>query len=169
MTTSRSSALIVGSTTDQRQLWREEAIRTRTDWKSLIELHCAIVDRLRASSSWTSSYVVAVIMTACATCGADPCANPGFCALCRDADARKAHGEPPRCAPLRPAPPPMADLPKANLESKSGKEVAAEAWDGWKQAALEYHHGRGERTLTVETPPESLKRLRRLLEFGCFA
>jgi hypothetical protein len=105
-----------------------------------------------------------IIMTACATCGADPCANPGFCALCRDADARK--GEPPRSAPLRPAPPPMEDLPKANLEGKSWKEIAAEAWDGpsWKQAALEYHHARGERTLTVETPPESLKRLRRLLE-----
>ena len=36
----------------------------------------------------------------------------------------------------------------------------------WKQTALEYHHGRGERTLTVETPPEDLKRLRRLLELN---
>ena len=103
-------------------------------------------------------------MTCCPTCSADPCANPGFCALCREADARK--GEPPRCVPLRPAPPPTADLPKANLASKSWKEIAAEAWDGpsWKQAALEYHHARGDCTLTVETPPEGLKRLRQLLE-----
>ena len=104
-------------------------------------------------------------MTCCPTCSANPCANPGFCALCREADARK--GEPPRCVPLRPAPPPTADLPKANLASKSWKEIAAEAWDGpsWKRAALEYHHARGDRTLTVETPPESLKRLRRLMDF----
>ena len=62
----------------------------------------------------------------------------------------------------------MADLPKANLESKSWKEIAAEAWDGpsWKQAALEYHHARGDRTLTVETPPDHLKQLRRLMEPG---
>jgi hypothetical protein len=43
------------STMDRRDWWRDEAIRTRTDWKSLIELHCAIVDRLRASSSWAWS------------------------------------------------------------------------------------------------------------------
>jgi hypothetical protein len=56
----------------------------------------------------------------------------------------------------------MADLPKASLESKSWKEIAAEAWDGpsWKQAA--HHHSRGERT--VEIPPERLARLRRLME-----
>ena len=30
-------------------------------------------------------------MTYCPTCGASPCANPGFCALCRDAD-RKVRG-----------------------------------------------------------------------------
>ena len=102
-----------------------------------------------------------VVMTACATCGADPCANPGFCALCRDADARK--GEPPRCAPLRPTPPPMADLPKANLEGKSWKEIAADG-PSWKQAALEYHHARGDRTLIVEIEPDHLKQLRRLME-----
>jgi hypothetical protein len=60
----------------------------------------------------------------------------------------------------------MEDLPKANLESKGWKEIAADAWAGpsWTQAALEYHHARGERTLTVETPPEGLKRLRRLMD-----
>ena len=40
------------STADLRQWWIDESVRTRTDWKSLIELHCQIVDRLRASSSW---------------------------------------------------------------------------------------------------------------------
>jgi hypothetical protein len=38
---------------------------------------------------------MAVIMT-CPTCSTDPCVNPGFCALCRDADVRKGRGEPPR-------------------------------------------------------------------------
>jgi hypothetical protein len=39
----------------------------------------------------------------CAICDRDPCLTPSFCAACRDADRRKARGEPPRCAPLRPA------------------------------------------------------------------
>ena len=40
-----------------------------------------------------------------------------------------------------------------------------DAWDnpGWKQAALEYHHARGNNVLIVETPPEDLARLRRLM------
>jgi hypothetical protein len=106
-----------------------------------------------------------MVVMICAICDRDPCPSPSFCAACRDADARKARGEPPRCVPLRPTPPPI-ELPKANLEGKGWKEIAAEAWDGpsWKQAALEYHHARGGRTLTVETPPESLKRLRRLMD-----
>jgi hypothetical protein len=39
-----------------RVWWQVEAGTTGTDWKSLIELHCAILDRLRASSSraWSS-------------------------------------------------------------------------------------------------------------------
>lgn len=32
-------------------------------------------------------------MTWCATCGSNPCGNPSFCRLCRDADRRKAGGE----------------------------------------------------------------------------
>jgi hypothetical protein len=40
--------------------------------------------------------MAALIMTACLTCGALPCANPSFCAACRDADARKGRGESPR-------------------------------------------------------------------------
>jgi len=70
-----------------------------------------------------------------------------------------------RYTPSRPAPPPIADLPKADFSSKSWKEIAAEAWSspGWKQAALEYHHARGNNVLIVETPPEDLARLRRLI------
>jgi hypothetical protein len=35
-------------------------------------------------------------MTACQTCGADPCANPSFCRSCEVADRRKVRGERPR-------------------------------------------------------------------------
>lgn len=35
-------------------------------------------------------------MSACPTCGSDPCGNPSFCAACREADQRKARGENPR-------------------------------------------------------------------------
>jgi len=100
-------------------------------------------------------------MTTCEICGALPCINPSFCKACREADRRKTR---PRYAPSRPAPPPI-DLPKADLSSKDWTQIAAEAWDspGWKQAALEYHHARGNNALIVETPPEDLARLRRLI------
>jgi hypothetical protein len=41
------------------------------------------------------SQVTSSLLT-CETCGADPCINPSFCRACREADARKAHGESPR-------------------------------------------------------------------------
>jgi hypothetical protein len=106
----------------------------------------------------------ALIMTMCPTCGADPCINPLFCTACRAADRRKARGEESRFAPSRPAPPPI-DLLKADLEGKTPTEIATEVWDGpsWKQAALEYQHMRGNRTLVAETHPEDLARLRRLM------
>src|SRR2546426_8004069 len=44
-------------------------------------------------------------MSACITCGADPCANPSFCAACRDADRRRARGEQPRKAEAEKPPP----------------------------------------------------------------
>jgi hypothetical protein len=37
---------------------------------------------------------MAVVMT-CPTCGSTRCINPGFCALCGDADVRKGRGEKP--------------------------------------------------------------------------
>ena len=53
--TARSSALTAPSTVDWHQWWQVEAKTNGSDWKSLIELHCAIVNRLRASSSWAWS------------------------------------------------------------------------------------------------------------------
>jgi len=105
---------------------------------------------------------VVLVMTACPNCGADPCANPDFCRACRDADGRKTRL---RYAPSRPAPLPL-DLPKADLEGKNWQEIAADAWScpGWRQAALEYQHARGNHVLLiVETPSEDLARLRRLM------
>ena len=59
-------------------------------------------------------------------------------------------------------------LPKANLDSKNWEEIAVGAWisAGWKQAALEYHHTRGNNVPIVQTPPEDLARLRRLMSDG---
>src|SRR5262249_44957996 len=36
------------------------------------------------------------LMSACPSCGVDPCANPSFCSTCRDADRQRARGERPR-------------------------------------------------------------------------
>src|SRR5262249_13004920 len=49
----------------------------------------------RAWHELAQSVRLGVVMT-CETCGADPCINPSFCRACREADARKAHGESPR-------------------------------------------------------------------------
>jgi hypothetical protein len=50
--TARSSALTAPSTGDWHQWWEVEARTNGSDWKSLIELHCQILGRLQASSSW---------------------------------------------------------------------------------------------------------------------
>jgi hypothetical protein len=137
------------------------------DWRAYWRARHQLAQLVRAACGYRqppAGRIVAlgVIMTMCPTCGSDPCANPDFCRACRDADRRKARF---RYAPLRPAPPPIADLPKASLKNKNWDEIAAEAWSspGWKQAALEYCHTRGNRTLIAETPPEDLARLRRLM------
>jgi len=43
--------ITIPSTLDWREFWRVHG----TSWRSLIELHFEICDRLRASSSWRSS------------------------------------------------------------------------------------------------------------------
>ena len=70
--------ITASSTTNRREFWAAESERIGTNWRSLISLLFEIVERLRASSS------------SCATCGGTTCLNPDFCALCRDADDRKA-------------------------------------------------------------------------------
>jgi hypothetical protein len=51
---------------------------------------------LRARSGFI--FIMAVVMT-CPICGNTRCINPGFCALCCDADVRKARGERPSHIP----------------------------------------------------------------------
>jgi hypothetical protein len=70
--------ITASSTTNRREFWAAESERIGTNWRSLISLLFEIVERLRASSS------------SCATCGGTTCLNPDVCALCRDADDRKA-------------------------------------------------------------------------------
>jgi hypothetical protein len=52
----------------------------------------AIADQstLRHLQPLASVLFVVAAMTQCPTCGADPCANPSFCKLCRKADERLA-------------------------------------------------------------------------------
>jgi hypothetical protein len=85
-----NSALTSSSTGSCPDEWREYWRVHGTKWRSVIELHLEICDRLWASSSWAS-------VTICPTCDRDhPCPSPSFCAACRDADRRKARGESPR-------------------------------------------------------------------------
>jgi hypothetical protein len=77
------------STANRREFWAVESEQIGTNWRSLISLHLEIVDGLQRSSSWQ-------FMTTCVSCGAAKCVNPAFCALCREADDRKAHDGAPR-------------------------------------------------------------------------
>jgi hypothetical protein len=80
----KSESITASSTDNWREFWAAESERISTNWRSLISIHLEIVERLRASSS------------SCATCGGTTCVNPGFCALCRDRDDRKARDATPR-------------------------------------------------------------------------
>jgi hypothetical protein len=51
-----SNSLTAASTANVREWWAAESARIGSNWHSLFELHCSIVDRLRSnSSSWRSS------------------------------------------------------------------------------------------------------------------
>jgi hypothetical protein len=150
-----SETTTISSALDSREYWRVHG----TSWRSLFELHCEIVDRLRASSScWVS------FMTTCPTCGSDPCINPNFCRLYRDADRRKTRNKLNR----------LAWNPQPEAETKTEKPVkeplvgewAADAWNSWtwKQAAADYHWARAGHVLIAEIQPEDLARLRRLMD-----
>jgi hypothetical protein len=67
---------------ESREWWRAEAKRVGTNWHSLLEAAAAALSRY-------------CVVSACPTCGNTPCRNPHFCALCRDADARKAREQKP--------------------------------------------------------------------------
>jgi hypothetical protein len=105
-----------------------------------------------------------VLMSMCWTCGGDPCANPSFCATCRDADQGKAKNKLNRLA-WNPLPVPESPTEKPAKQPPSG-EWAAEAWNTWKRAAVEYHRARAGHVLIVETAPEKLTQLRRLMGDG---
>jgi hypothetical protein len=64
----------------------------------------------------------------------------------------------------------VTTLPSTNYHPREYWRIHGTSWrslfelpPGWKQATLEYHHTRGNQTLIAETPPEDLKRLRRLM------
>jgi hypothetical protein len=68
------------STANWCDWWAAESERIGSGWISIAETVTAIMSRL----------------SACPTCGSTPCADPNFCDLCRDADARTARGETPK-------------------------------------------------------------------------
>jgi hypothetical protein len=84
---------------------------------------------------------MAVVMT-CPTCGSTRCINPGFCAVCRDADVRKARGEPPRYIETSCWQGPPSHIPP-NWESVSVEALAAR-FDRTRRA-----HGAPQRTVEV--------------------
>jgi hypothetical protein len=120
--------ITASSTANRREFSASESERIGTNWRSLISLHLEIVERLRAPSS-------------CATCGATTCVNPGFCALCRDADDRKARGQSPRHIdpPLWREPPEQIprDWGSTSLESLIGHFERARRGHGAPQATVE--------------------------------
>jgi hypothetical protein len=140
-----------------RRYWAIEARRCGSDWISIAQTVSGIMYTLVGSSSWVRA------MTACPTCGADPCVNPDFCRACRDADRRKTRNKLNR----------LVWNPQPETETKPEKPVkeplvgewAADAWNSptWRQAAADYHRARAGHILIAEIPPEDLARLRRLM------
>lgn len=60
-----------------RDWWLGEVRRIGSDWPGILRLHFAVL-----------VCCLPEILQACETCGTSPCINPGFCAECRQADAR---------------------------------------------------------------------------------
>jgi|RhiMetdeSRZDD1v2_1073273.scaffolds.fasta_scaffold1289084_2 hypothetical protein len=79
----RSKQLTAISTGTNPAQWRAWWRLHGAGWPTVIELHCAILDHLRG-----------IAIPQCPVCGRSPCANPGFCASCRKADAKRSrrHG-----------------------------------------------------------------------------
>jgi hypothetical protein len=79
----KSEASTVSSTTNWRAFWTTESRRCGSDWIAIAET--ASSDHVSAGEG--------IGMTACPTCGSEPCGNAAFCRACRDADRRKAQGK----------------------------------------------------------------------------
>src|SRR5262249_53699762 len=77
----------------------------------------------------------------CPTCGATPCANPQFCALCDDADRRKARGEKPRYSTTNRPIDWSESEHTADLHRLMADDVSLDrAWDEINRAARERHN-----------------------------
>jgi hypothetical protein len=117
------------SIVDRREFWAVESERIGTNWRSLISLLLEIMERLRDSPA------------SCATCGGTTCVNPGFCALCRDADDRKARRQSPRHIdpPLWRKPPEQIprDWESTSLESLMAHFEGARRGHGAPQTTVE--------------------------------
>jgi hypothetical protein len=103
-----------------------------------------------------------MLTTTCPTCGGTPCINFDFCRLCRAADQRKTRN---RLA-WNPPPSPPEESPTENpAKQPLCGDWAAQAWNSptWKRAAHDYHQARAGHVLIVETAPEKLAQLRRLM------
>jgi hypothetical protein len=105
--------------------------------------------------------VLVMLTTTCPTCGGTPCINFDFCRLCRAADQHKTRNRLAWNPQPEPPEPPTERLVKQPLCG----DWAAEAWNSptWKQAAQKYHQARAGHVLIVETAPEKLAQLRRLM------
>ena len=64
----------------------------RTGWAEIMALQAHIM----LASLSAENRALREAETECATCGGRPCANPGFCAACREADAHHKQSRPSR-------------------------------------------------------------------------
>jgi hypothetical protein len=104
-----------------------------------------------------------VLIMTCCTCGSEPCINPNFCRLCRDADRRLAKNRIRHSTTWSP-PAELEDEPPAEKAALSG-DWAQGAWNAssWSKAARQYRRARAGHVLIAETNSEDLNRLRRLM------
>jgi hypothetical protein len=88
------TAITAGSTgtcpADWRAWWAAESVRVGSDWRGILKQHhVALLEAGRHNG-------VDLDASACSTCGASPCINPGFCKTCRAADRRQRQKDRPR-------------------------------------------------------------------------
>jgi hypothetical protein len=88
--TPASSTTFNGNTSNEvlrdRAYWRREAARVGSDWAGVLATHAEAV------TAWRTRYdpdYRGEASLPCSACGAAPCTNPSFCAVCREADRRR--------------------------------------------------------------------------------